>query len=317
MEISKEILFARRRLEEIEEMDIIDDLKWNQEAHLWFILVKIHVEKTENASIQKDTKWYIVLQESYPSGNVEIYPAVKDGVRNTFNHQNNNGVVCKNGLWRNGKLCLNNPLDIIGVGNEPDTFEEKLYWNAKRAVEWVRAAASNRLINAGEYYEIPDFIVKKGYRILYNEDMVSMMEWEDSEENWGYVDFICAGNNQYYSDTYSSISGKICKTTKWGKYVVSFKERMEGAWILLKTEPVINGWQAPNIFDELKQALRKQGIDFKSILEKIMPHFRDGKRHILMIGFPIPKKIGQEANLIHWESFIANTFLWKEDSKWI
>lgn len=304
-EASEEILFARRRLDEIENLEIVGDLKRDENESSWYLLVSIHVNEPNEKTIPDDSMWYIVFSANYPKGNVNVYPAVEGGIKNTFNHQNNNGIISKCGLWRSGKLCLNNPLEhVANIDNEPVTFEDRLYWNALRAVQWVNAVANGNLIRKNDYYEVPDFNRKKIHAVIYDEDEVSIMEWEDSEETYGFVDLSCGGNNQYYANTFLSLAEKICKSTKWGDYVNEKKEKIYGAWIIMDKEPVVNGWQAPNIFQELKIALSTQNIDIKNILEKIMPCFRDGKRHILMIGFPIPKKIGEERTLIHWESLL-------------
>lgn len=259
MVASEKILFARRRLEEVANLDLVGDLQWDEATRVWYILVKIHVDNPINISITEDTMWYIVLQDEYPEGEVKIYPAINGGIENTFNHQSNNGLLCSNNLWRKGKLCLNDPYDEIkGIRSEPNNYEDKLYWNAKRAVEWVSAAARNQLVKKGDFYEIPEFRIRKEHHIIYNEDIVSMMEWEDSQEYYGYVDLWCAGNNKYYVDDYVNTSGMLCKATRWGKHTSECKEKIRGAWILLKEEPVIKGWQAPNNFKELKQAFKHQ-----------------------------------------------------------
>lgn len=305
MVASEKILFARRRLEEVTNLDIVDDLRWDEVTSVWYILVKIHVDNPINISIAEDTMWYIVLQDKYPEGEVKIYPAINGGIEATFNHQSNNGLLCSNSLWRKGKLCLDDPYDKIkGIGSEPNNYEDKLYWNAKRAVDWVSAAARKQLMKKGDFYEIPDFRIRKEHHIIYNEDIVSMMEWEESQDYYGYVDLWCARNNKYYVDEYVNTLGMLCKATRWGKHISECKEKIRGAWILLKEEPVIKGWQAPNNIKELKQAFKNQAFEFKDILEKLIPQFRDGKKHILMIGFPVPKKIGEDACIIHWEAFL-------------
>lgn len=305
MVASEEILYARRRLDEIKELDIVDDLRWNEKNELWYILVNIHIRQPLVEAIPENTKWYIVFPNNYPSGSVKVYPAVKGGIEDTFNHQNNNGSMHPSGLWRTGKLCLNNPFaDVTNIGKEPDCFEEKLYWNAERTVKWVEVASQGNLVREGDYYEIPDFSVKKIHRVLYNEDSVSMLEWESSEAYYGYVDLICGDNAQYYSCAFSDILGHVCKSTKWGSSVTERKEEISGAWIKLSKEPVVNGWQAPNTFKELAIAFRKQNLNLRDILEKIIPRLRDAKKHVLMIGFPIPVRVGEERSIMHWEALL-------------
>ena len=85
MVADKKILFARRRLEEITGLDIVEDIKWDEETRRWYILVKIHISKPLNTSIMEETMWYIVLQDDYPEGEVNVYPAIVGGIENTFN----------------------------------------------------------------------------------------------------------------------------------------------------------------------------------------------------------------------------------------
>ena len=154
MVANEQLLYARRRLEEVTNLELIEDLKWDETTSVWYILVKIHVEKTLNSSIAEDTMWYIVMSDKYPECEIKFYPAIDGGIKKTFNHQSNNGLLCSNGLWRKGRICLTNPYeDVIGIGGEPNNFEDKLYWNARRAVEWV-SAARNELIRKGDFYEI-------------------------------------------------------------------------------------------------------------------------------------------------------------------
>lgn len=305
MESSEKILFARRRFEEIQDFDMVEDLCWDDVTKQWYILFKISLSFTLNKEIPKESMWYITCSSDYPDGEVNVYPAIENGIMATFNHQSNNGITCTNGLWRKGKLCLVSPYDnILTEQTEPHNFEDRLLWNAQRAVAWVQAAARNKLIKADDYYEIPDFLTQKLYYVISNEDCVSMLEWEDAEAHYGYVDLFCAGNSKYFVGNFTDVDGKVTKGTKWGSYVNDEWNTIKAGWILLSKEPVINNWQAPNTFGELKNALHNQGVDLKCILEKIIPRFRDKRKHILMIGFPIPEKVGGECQVIHWESIL-------------
>lgn len=305
MVASEKILFARRRFEEIKNLEMLEDLHWDDASKQWYILFKISVSITLNTEIPKESMWYITCSDDYPNGEVNVYPAIEGGISATFNHQSNNGITCSNGLWRKGKLCIKSPYDSILIDQtEPQNFEDKLLWNAQRAVGWVQAAALNELIKENDYYEIPEFLVKKLHYIISNEDSVSMMEWEDANEKFGYVDLFCAGNSKCFVGNFTDINGKISKTTKWGNYINNEWSTIKGGWILLNKEPVINNWQAPNTFGELKEALYKQDVDLRVVLEKIISRFRDKRKHILMIGFPIPERVGGDPQIIHWESIL-------------
>ena len=220
MEASEKILFARRRFEEIQDFDMVEDLCWDDVTKQWYILFKISLSFTLNKEIPKESMWYITCSSDYPDGEVNVYPAIENGIMATFNHQSNNGITCTNGLWRKGKLCLVSPYDnILTEQTEPHNFEDRLLWNAQRAVAWVQAAARNKLIKADDYYEIPDFLTQKLYYVISNEDCVSMLEWEDAEAHYGYVDLFCAGNSKYFVGNFTDVDGKVTKGTKWGSYV--------------------------------------------------------------------------------------------------
>lgn len=306
IEASNELLYARRRIEEVDNVEIVDDLKWDAQSESWYIKICIYDIETINANVPRRTTWYVVLKSEYPQGEIKVFPAVDGGITFTFNHQNNNGMVSDNKLWRKGNLCLSNTYDgLLHMESEPSNYQDKLIWNVMRTVEWVKAAATNRLVCENDFYEKPDFNTRIFTIVAYNEDIVSMMEWEENDVNYGYVDLVKVNNNQYFAESFVSNSGSLCKGTRWGSYLTEYKNnKIKAAWILLKTEPVINGWQAPNTYAELSFALKNQGINFEEILKSLMKSFRDGKRHAVMIGFPIPEKKGMSPDRIHWETFM-------------
>lgn len=314
MVANEKILFARRRLEEVHGLEIVEDLSWDNDEEVWYLLVKIQADEVQVENFPEKTMWYMVFKNSYPECDIRVYPALDGGIEKTFNHQNNNGKTHANGLWRLGKLCLSNPFKCIVGSDEPDTYEDKLYWNACRAVEWVNNAAHNNLIKKGDYYEKPDFNINGLMQILYSEDDVSIMEWEDSNLRFGYVDLIYDDNNQFYSSNFYK-GQEIVKRTQWGKHICKYEKSIVGAWILLNEEIVINGWQAPNTFGELVSALKNQGVDINCILSELSSRFRDGKRHILMLGFPVPKKIGYDRCIMHWESFLLPVLSYNEKTR--
>ena len=43
------------------------------------------------------------------------------------------------------------------------------------------------------------------------------------------------------------------------------------------------------LWSELIDACNNQDIDIMNVLEKVVPKIRDGKHHLLLLGFPIPR----------------------------
>lgn len=48
MVANEKILFARRRLEEVANLDMVGDLRWDEATRVWYVLVKIHVDNPIN-----------------------------------------------------------------------------------------------------------------------------------------------------------------------------------------------------------------------------------------------------------------------------
>lgn len=92
-------------------------------------------------------------------------------------------------MWRKGKLCVDLIDQTLGIRvpeKEPFTVDERLFWNMQRAVLWLRAAAEERLIKNGDAFELPDFPVSHIQTVFaFQEDCVSMMIWESTDERCG------------------------------------------------------------------------------------------------------------------------------------
>lgn len=61
-----------------------------------------------------------------------------------------------------------------------------------------------------------------------------------------------------------------------------------------------DGWQVPLTYDELIETLSEQKIDFQNVMIPLLDRIRDGKRHYLLLGFPIPEKFNEDDYMIHW-----------------
>ena len=53
-----------------------------------------------------------------------------------------------------------------------------------------------------------------------------------------------------------------------------------------------------------KKVCNDQGIKLLDLLEKIAPQIRDNKRHIFLIGFPIPKYHNGEDKIFFWQALL-------------
>ncbi|AXV36811.1 MAG: hypothetical protein CIT01_00655 [Methanobacterium sp. BRmetb2] len=302
-DLTDNLKIGRRELDGVNGVKILDDWKWDFNLTIWYIEIEITSDISGN--IPTKSTWYVIAEKSYPKGIVKIYPA-KNNFNLTFEHQSNNGLE-ENNLWRKGSLCLESPLKCLGkhdFDSEPLTAEDRLLWNVKRAIDWINAANKNELTKDDYYFELPQFNESLTY-FAFSEDEKSFNDWKKIKNTFGIaeLDLYKSKPPVYFIKKFKNENNKTIRKVRWGKYLSQeFEKPNVALWVMLKKTPVINRWQAPNLFGELFDACRKQNIDLRSIVKWLAHNIRDGKHHLLLLGFPIPTTIGGENTIIHWQA---------------
>jgi hypothetical protein len=306
MEVLEKLKSARRQLDALQEVEILEDWKYDDSISKWFIKLQIHME-TSHADIPAYSRWFLTAENHYPQGSIKFYPAAEDSLTVTFPHQANNGILADNQLWRKGALCLDISAPFFADRNlaEPFEIDERVLWYVKRAIAWIGAANDGRLQEAGAYFELPEFQVTPSRTFVFSEDYFSAMQWEDKEVDCGYADVSLhrLGDITYRVKDYLDKTMNSVHLVSWGTY---FNEKetvdQKAIWIMLKQTPIVNVWQAPNTYAELIEAINAQGIAFTDILRSLSSRIRDGKRHLLLLGFLIPKIIGSDEQQVFWQA---------------
>ncbi len=308
---SDDLRKGRRRLEEIEEISIIDDLTWDELYNCFFIHFSIELDQ-DYSFINKKTEWYVTIDPSYPFGEISIYPSCSNGLTCTFPHQLNNSHIANNNLWRLGKLCVDFGFNSLGTQSpekEATSIEGRLFWHMKRAVLWLYSAAKSELVSPGDSYELPDYSPTHSSIFAYNEDVVSMMVWEDTECTFGtakiFQERLESLQTILYVQEFASINVKEkIYLPPWGKILCENpqKTKSDALWIKLSSPPIVNHWQGPTTLGELIDACTSQGVDFLDILQKFAPKARDGRSHLILFGFPIPKHYGEVPSEMVWQA---------------
>ena len=124
---------ARRALDELSAVSIIDDFRYDSTIAKWYIHLKIDIKKESNL-LPRVSNWYAVVSSLYPEGKIDIYPDVNNSLTATLPHQSNNTTVSKNGLWKEGNLCLEY-CSLTDDSNEPYSVDERLLYHIKRAIQ--------------------------------------------------------------------------------------------------------------------------------------------------------------------------------------
>ena len=53
---------------------------------------------------------------------------------------------------------------------------------------------------------------------------------------------------------------------------------------------------------DLIDACNSQHIDVMNVLKNVVSKIRDGKHHLLLLGFPVPKTFGGEPEIVFWKA---------------
>lgn len=307
---SKQILHklnqARRALDSLSQVQIIDEWKFDNELNIWYLHLNIAIEY-KTTYFPRISQWYIVVDSNYPKGKIKVYPDVKNSITVTLYHQANNSKIEKNGLWRKGALCLEvNTISAFQL--EPYSVDERLLYHVKRAINWLQLAAKGQLVADNEPFELPEFTLSNVFEMqfAFSEDIVTFMQWESTDCRYGIAELDVYKSKPfvYYVKQFKSLNGNIEHYTQWGKHLskTNISPPINAPWILLKQSPVINEWQAPETLGDLIDACNSQHIDVMNVLKNVVPKIRDGKRHLLLLGFPVPKTFGGEPEIVFWNA---------------
>ena len=297
---------ARRALDSLSQVEIIDEWKFDNELNIWYLHLKIAIEY-KTTYFPQISQWYIVVDSNYPNGKIKVYPDVKNSITVTLYHQANNSKIERNGLWRKGALCLE-VNTISTFQSEPYSVDERLLYHVKRAINWLELAAKGQLVADNEPFELPEFTLSNvlEMQFAFSEDIVTFMQWESTDCRYGIAELDVYKSKPfvYYVKQFKSLNGNIEHYTKWGKYLskTNISPPINAPWILLKQPPVINEWQVPETLGDLIDACNSQHIDVMNVLKNVVSKIRDGKRHLLLLGFPVPKTFGGEPEIVFWKA---------------
>lgn len=297
---------ARRALDSLSQVEIIDEWKFDNELNIWYLHLKIAIEY-KTTYFPQISQWYIVVDSNYPNGKIKVYPDVKNSITVTLYHQANNSKIERNGLWRKGALCLE-VNTISTFQSEPYSVDERLLYHVKRAINWLELAAKGQLVADNEPFELPEFTLSNvlEMQFAFSEDIVTFMQWESTDCRYGIAELDVYKSKPfvYYVKQFKSLNGNIEHYTQWGKHLskTNISPPINAPWILLKQPPVINEWQAPETLGDLIGACNSQHIDVMNVLKNVVSTIRDGKRHLLLLGFPVPKTFGGEPEIVFWKA---------------
>lgn len=308
-EIPSVIQESRYSLEDVEGLCSIGEWESYSRNPCFCLPLEITAE-SPSEFVPEKTRWYAVVSTNYPYGKIQFYPAKHGGITATFPHQDLNAETEKHLPWRDGDICVYMPDAALGrKGNNLDPIgqSKRLAWYAKRAVQWVQDASTDKLQNTGDHFELPQFNPGNQFQLAYIDSAETHEFWQQSAILYGLCELCYRGPNSiFYLSKFSDGEGTDLLTLPWGEFKSQFSATTTHAvWLRLPSPPITPPYQAPQTWKELREALKAQDVDFEAFFISIAANLRPQKPQIIILGFPIPEFIGGKTVRHHWQPILA------------
>lgn len=306
-EPSEVIRRARRSLEGHARARLTGELLWDEKDGTWAFPVELNIETKNSERVPRSTAWYFVLDPRYPWGNVEIYPAKNGGIGTTFPHQDHNGSGDEKLPWRSGDICVLAPAFALGrSGSDPDPKGDpnRILWFTDRALVWLERASAGTLTRNGDDFELPQW--KSGpLTVGFSEDATTFQSWRGTSAVVGTVELVSLGDaGPFAARRFLDEHGRSLIEPSWGRVIRETSKPRVGAWIRLPSVPLVGPYGAPMNWGELTATMEALGVSPSEVLPLALKPLRDGFKHVLLVGFPVPRKFGDPPSLFHWQPML-------------
>lgn len=305
------LVAARRSLDLVAGYALINDLVWVPDHEVWTLGFTLTIDEPPLGSpaglVPASTHWVALIAPEYPYGDIEVHPAAEGGLTRTFPHQSVNLPPGPGDAWWSGKLCLDTSVHLLGRAAydvEPYEAPHRLRWRIERARAWLADAAAGRLLRPGDAFELPAFEVTDRGVVAVRETPAELDAWRAAPRvgivtlaslRGGVVPILAARE-------FTTLKGEPIRSVPWGTAITNEPETVTGLWVRLDGVPHRPPWEAPSTWGDLLAAVSGTGVDLLAIVQRAAPRLRDGKRHVLLVGFPIPAVVGEPDVQMHWQA---------------
>lgn len=227
----------------------------------------------------------VTMPAQFPHSKVEFRP-LDDALRG-FPHQE----------------CLTGDLCLKPVNEYPAEPEERLRAYVESAQDWFDDAATDRLLVAGQPWELPDFRTDRKdlpRPVYFLESASSFSVWVDRVGRHGSVQFVEHRHGRgWVPIRFDDPKGPVVAPVV-SEGFLNRKASIMGTWILL---PSLIAWRhRPALaFRELEEVCREVNIDLWPILKRALKAKSLGGYHYALVGAPIPRKVDEEPSEVHWQ----------------
>lgn len=311
--LTEELRLGRRDLDGVPGYELISDLTWQPTVTSWTLHFRLKVpvpnDEVRDHDVPETSDWYALISPHYPAGELTICPAADCGITETYPHQTRNLPPREGELWREGVVCVSTPARGFGrhaLDGEPRESHLRLRWHIDRTRSWIEAARRGELLREGEPFELPMYATRKSPVVVFDAILADLPQWDTCKERFGFASLTESRCNPRFQAVHS-ITGVnpdapplFC--AKWGSFLgendAGFQHR--ALWLRTDNIPVVPPWRAPNNWSELSETLAQDGVELMEVLRRLVAKIRDQKLHLLLIGAPIPKRVGHAPALMHW-----------------
>ena len=290
--------------------------KFNEQVKRWVVRITLR-RNIGTEFVGAATRWCVLLDNTYPYGRISFYPSSEGGVTATFPHQSRNTPDRDRRGWREGRLCLDMPLGgerrVVVVRDPVGDADQRLRWHAERALEWLHRAVNDQLLAAGDPFELPDrpHTFVRGWpqeRVIHDESSASFTAWDGLAGRFGIARFGTLQDigNVFVIKSFEDERGDVIRAWLGREVCDQANEgRVNGFWWLWPQPVVVRPWQAPETWSDLRRIGKAMNIDVNGMLRWLFPQLRGSKSSaILMLGYPIPRRVGEDTSEIHWDALL-------------
>lgn len=309
LSVANNIIIGCTQLDIIKGYQQLEELFWLSEHKSWILRFNIELQELNDGNIPYATNWYMLIDPLYPRGSISIYPDKIYGIKQTYQHMNQN-IEVDNLPWRLGKICTdwdNNQLELLSDTEEMMDAKYRISWHVERLKNWILAAFNDSLAEKGAYFELPHAYLNKKPQIIFAEEQEEFGNWINSRNRSGFISLknVNAHPDIFFVCDFFDKKNQIIKKYNWGRIVTEEIETKlhSGVWVLLPFQPIIHPWTYPKTIGDLEEVCKKNHFNIWNEVYELMHKIRkEGQQIYLLIGFQIPKLVGDESLIIHWIS---------------
>lgn len=302
-DVPESLLAARRTLDEFGEVRIVQD--WHRGEEGWRLRVDLTPgDLGTKFPIPPTTSWYVLAEPNYPAGLIGIWPAADGGITETFWHQIPNTPPLPGRPYRGGKLCVATDSENNLRSNkevEPRSAEDRLAWHVRRAGGWLQQASHGTLVVDGEWFELPFYHRSAGRLVAFREGPKTLAQWAQTRITSGLAEVLKLPTGHDVVASFRSLGREELVRPSWGQAIVG-RRQPSAMWVRFPEVVALAPYQAPRTWGELRTVARGQSVDLDRLVRDGTHRFHDHDTHLMLVGFPVPEKVGEPARQMHWQA---------------